>query len=66
MKVGDLWQFRCGRNPITKDIRRVTGIILEIMDYKHPRMNRCKVLTLDGKVEYYTSHGSRGVTDETG
>jgi len=64
VKVGDLRMFLIGRNPITRDLRWVTGIILEIIEDHDPIDDRCKVLTEGGRIGYYRIHGSRGIKDE--
>ena len=66
MKRGDLRMFRIGRNPITRDINWVLGLILEVVPDDDPILDRCKVLTCDGIVKHVPVHGSRGIADETG
>lgn len=64
MKVGELREFRDGRNPITKEIIRIRGLIIEIHEDPDPISDVCKVLTCDGRVRWLNPHGSRGITDE--
>lgn len=70
MKPGDLRMFQIGRNPITRDINWVLGLILEVVPDvvpdDDPILDRCKVLTCDGIVKHVPVHGSRGIADETG
>ena len=64
MKVGELREFRNGRNPITKEIIRILGLIIEIHEDHDPISNVCKVLLCDGSIRWLNPHGSRGITDE--
>lgn len=64
MKVGELRLFRYGRNPITKEIIRILGLIIEIHEDHDPISNVCKVLMGDGIVRWLNPHGSRRITDE--
>jgi hypothetical protein len=65
MKRGDLRMFRNGRNPITKEINYVLGLIVEIHEDPDPISNVCKVLLSDCSVKWLNPHGSRIITDET-
>ena len=65
MKVGDLREFRKGRNLITKEIIRILGLIIEIHEDPDPISTFCKVLLSDGSVRWLNPHGSRIITDET-
>jgi hypothetical protein len=66
INIGELRAFRNGRNPITKEIIYILGLILEIHEDPDPISNVCKVLTGDGRVRWVTPHGSRSITNETG
>jgi hypothetical protein len=57
--------FRNGRNPITKEINYVLGLIVEIHEDPDPISNVCKVLLSDGGVKWLNPHGSRIITDES-
>jgi len=59
MKPGELRMFRNGRNPITKEINYILGLIVEI----DPIFNICKVLLDSGNVKWLNPHGSRIITD---
>lgn len=63
MKVGELREFRNGRNPITKEIIRILGLIIEIHEDPDPISDVCKVLLGDG-IKWVNPHGSRRITDE--
>ena len=65
MKLGELREFRTGRNPITKEIIWILGLIIEIHEDPDPISNVCKVLSGDGSVRWLNPHGSRGITDES-
>ena len=65
MKLGDLRMFRNGRNPITKEINYVLGLIVEIHEDPDPISTFCKVLLNDCSVKWLNPHGSRIITDET-
>lgn len=64
MKPGELRMFRNGRNPITKEINYILGLIVEIHEDHDPIFNVCKVLLSGGDVKWLNPHGSRGITDE--
>ena len=64
MKVGELREFRNGRNPITKEIVRILGLVLEIHEDPDPISDVCKVLLCDGGIRWLNPHGSRSITDE--
>ncbi len=64
MKPGDLRMFRNGRNPITKEINYVLGLIIEIHEDHDPICNSCKVLMRDDMIKWLNPHGSRGISDE--
>jgi hypothetical protein len=62
MKPGELREFRNGRDPITKEINWVLGFIIEVVEHHNdPIMDRCKVLTTDGRIRYMLVHGSKEV-----
>lgn len=64
MKVGELREFSNGRNPITKEIIYILGLIIEIREDPDPIFNVCKVLLVDGSTKWVNQHGSRVITDE--
>lgn len=64
MKVGELREFRNGRNPITKEIIYILGLIIEIHEDPDPISNVCKVLLGEGSIRWLNPHGSRRITDE--
>ena len=64
MKPGDLRMFRNGRNPITKEINWVMGLIIEIHEEFDPMDDWCKVLSRSGRIQTFHLHGSRGISDE--
>lgn len=64
MKPGDLRMFRNGRNPITKEINWVMGLILEIHEEFDPIDDWCKVLSRSGRIQTFHLHGSRAISDE--
>ena len=63
MKIGELREFRNGRNPITKEIIYILGLIIEIHEDPDPISDVCKVLLGDG-IKWVNPHGSRRITDE--
>jgi hypothetical protein len=63
VKIGELREFRNGRNPITKEIIYILGLIIEIHEDPDPISNVCKVLLVDG-IKWLNPHGSRRITDE--
>ena len=65
MKIGELREFRNGRNPITKEIIWILGLIIEIHEDPDPISNVCKVLMGGGSIKWVTPHGSRRITDES-
>ena len=64
MKVGEVRLFRNGRNPFTKEIIWILGLIIDIHEDHDPISNVCKVLVGDGIVRWLNPHGSRIITDE--
>jgi hypothetical protein len=64
VNVGDLRMFRNGRNPITKEINYVLGLIIEIHEEFDPMDDWCKVLSRNGRIQTFHLHGSRGISDE--
>ena len=52
MKVGELREFRNGRNPITKEIIYILGLIIGIHEDPDPISNVCKVLLGDGSIRW--------------
>ena len=64
MKLGELRAFRDGRNPITKEIIRILGLIIEIHEDPDPIYDVCKVLSSDCSVRWVSPHGSRVIMDE--
>ena len=65
VKIGELREFRNGRNPITKEIIYILGLILEIREDPDPISNVCKVLLGDGSIRWLNPHGSSRITDES-
>ena len=59
MKPGDLVQFRTGRNGITKDIIRDTGLILEVHLDDFDGGDKCKILDSGGRIKWIRSHGTK-------
>ena len=65
MKIGELREFRDRRNPITKEIIYILGLIIEIHEDPDPISNVCKVLLGDGSIRWLNPHGSSRITDES-
>jgi len=63
MRIGEIRLFRNGRNPFTKEIIWILGLIIDIHEDHDPISNVCKVLLCDG-IKWLNPHGSRGITDE--
>lgn len=65
MKRGDLYAFRRGRDPVTKEILWANGLVLEILKAKDDPINDfCKVLTSDGNVGFWRIHGAKRLLEE--
>lgn len=64
MKLGEVRLFRNGRNPFTKEIIWILGLIIDIHEDHDPISNVCKVLVGEGIVRWLNPHGSRIITDE--
>lgn len=65
MKVGELREFRNGRNPITKEIIYILGLIVDIHEDPDPIFDSCKVLTQGGTIKWLNPHGSKEIVNET-
>ena len=62
MKPGDLVAFRRGRNPFTKNINWVFGLVLEVIENHDPIEDQCKTLTKYG-IMYFRIHGSQRINE---